>query len=241
MEEYREFEFCRGKLRFVQPKHHRLSIIEILFVANLLGIKRKHKIADLGAGFGTLSIFTTLLYGCKVWAVERDKTMLELLRHNIKLNNLEDMVKVVEGDVRQIEQVMDRGVFDGVIINPPFYPKGAYVSNPYHHEKDTSLRDFIKAGSYLLKDGRGINLLISSDRVFEAFYLLEKENTGVKSVRFFYPKLDKNSKVVRIYGVKNSKPSPLIEKPLIINEGDGKYTKEVLYCLDKICGIINKV
>lgn len=241
LEEYKEFEFCKGKLRFVQPKKHRLSIVEILFVANLLGIKKGYKVADLGAGFGALSIFIALVYNCEVWAIERDEAMLELIRHNLRINNLESLIKVVECDVRQIEKKMDKNSFDCIVINPPFYPKGGYCYNPYHHEVDTSLKDFISAGSYLLKDGRGMNILLSSSRIVEAFYLMEEENIGIKSVRFFYPKPDKNSKIVRIYGVKNSKTSPTIERPLIINKSNGEYTEEVISYLEEICGIINTI
>ena len=72
LEGYRKFEFFRGKVRFKQPRAHRLSIVEILFVANLKGIKKSSKVVDLGAGFGALSILTALRYQCQVWAIEKE-------------------------------------------------------------------------------------------------------------------------------------------------------------------------
>ena len=89
MEEHKEFGFFRGKVRFKQPKKHRLSIIELLFISNIKGIKKKSKVIDLGAGFGALSILIAIKYGCPVWAVEKDPLMLELLEYNVIKNGLE--------------------------------------------------------------------------------------------------------------------------------------------------------
>lgn len=226
LEGYREFEFFRGKVRFKQPRAHRLSIVEILFVANLKGIKKSSKVVDLGAGFGALSILTALRYQCQVWAIERDPIMLELLRYNVKVNNLEDRIHILDLDLRYIKEDLSPQIFDVVIANPPFY-KGQATDNIYHHECDTSLEDFIKSGSFLLKDGRSFNLLMASSRLIEAIINFKKYNISVASMRIFYPKYDKNGKIIHIYALKNLKPSLVIEKPLIINEKSGKYTQEV--------------
>ncbi len=226
MEGSKEFEFFRGKVRFRQPKAHRLSIVEILFVANLKGIKKRSKVLDLGAGFGALSILLSLRHGCQVWALERDPLMLELLRENIRLNKLEDKIHVLDLDLRTIENFLKAQSFDVVVANPPFY-RGQKSGNTYHHETDTSLEDFIKTTSFLLRDGGHFNLLIASNRLVEAIVHMKKHRMEVESLRFFHPKLNKNSKVVCIHGLKNLKPLPVVEKPLIINEDSGEYTQEV--------------
>ncbi|MEN3047127.1 MAG: methyltransferase, partial [Candidatus Hydrothermales bacterium] len=187
MEEYKEFEFFRGKVRFRQPKAHRLSIVEILFVANLKGIRRKSKVVDLGAGFGALSILVALKYGCHVWAVERDPYMLELLRYNLEVNGLKQKVHVVGEDIRSLKNSFGLQYFDVVVANPPFY-RGNDSTNIYHHEQDTSLEDFIKIGGFLLKDGGSFNLLIASNRMIDSIFFMKNNNIGVASLRFFYPK-----------------------------------------------------
>ncbi len=231
LEGYREFEFFRGKVRFKQPKAHRLSIVEILFVANLKGIKKSSKVVDLGAGFGALSILTALRYQCQVWAIERDPIMLELLRYNVKVNNLEDRIHILDLDLRYIKEDLSPHIFDVAIANPPFY-KGQAKDNIYHHESDTSLEDFIKSGSFLLKDGRGFNILIASNRLVEALMHIKKYNMNAASLRIFYPKHDKNGKITHIYALKNLNPALIIEKPLIINEKGGEYTQEVKNILE---------
>ncbi|MEJ5338709.1 MAG: methyltransferase [Aquificaceae bacterium] len=231
MEEFKEFVFFRGKVRFRQPKAHRLSIVEVLFVANLRGIKKNSRVLDLGAGFGALSILTALRYGCEVWAMERDHLMLELLKENVILNKLEEKIHILELDLRKARDFLGAQSFNVVVANPPFY-RGQSTYNQYHHETDTSLEDFIKTAGFLLKDGGHFNLLIASGRLVDAIIHMKNNRIEAAHLRFFYPKLHKNSKIVRIHGLKNLRPYPVIEKPLIINEDDGGYTQEVMNLLE---------
>ncbi len=231
LEESKEFEFFRGKVRFKQTRKHRLSIVEILFVANLKGIRTNSKVLDLGAGFGTLSILISLKYSCHVWAIERDPLMLQLLRENIRLNKLEDKIHILDLDLKHAHNYIRAQSFDVVVANPPFY-KGTASNNVYHHETDTSLEDFIRTAGFLLRDGRHFNLLVASNRLVEAILFMKKYRLEVESLRFFYPKLSKNAKIVCIHALKNLKPVPVVEKPLIINEENGEYTQEVKNLLE---------
>ncbi len=230
MAECKEFEFFRGKVRFKQPRSHRLSIVEILFVANLKGVKKNYRVLDLGAGFGALSILIALRYGCCVYALERDPLMLELLKYNIEANRLEEKIHILDLDLKHMKNSsLKPQSFDLVVANPPFYlSKG----NIYRHELDTSLEDFIKAGSYLLKDGKGFNLLMASNRLIESINYMLRYNLGVESIKIFYPRIDKAGKIVRLYALKNLRPVITIEKPLIINEINGEYTQEVKVILN---------
>ncbi|MDW8032720.1 MAG: methyltransferase [Aquificaceae bacterium] len=231
MEGYREFTFFRGRVRFRQPNYYRLSVVELLFLANLKGIRKSSKVVDLGSGFGALSLLIALKYGCQVWAVERDPHMLQLLSYNTRANGLEDKVRPVELDIRHVDKVFRPQYFDVVVANPPFY-RGGQKKDGYRHEKDTTLEDFLKSTGFLLRDGGSLNLLIASNRLIEAIFHMKNHNINVASLRFFYPTLKKNGKIVRIHALKNLNPDQVVEKPLIINEEKGGYTQEVRSILE---------
>ncbi|WP_448583660.1 tRNA1(Val) (adenine(37)-N6)-methyltransferase [Thermocrinis sp.] len=234
MEGFKEFNFFRGKVKFIQPKAHKLSIVEILFLSSIKGIKKKSLVADLGAGFGALSILIALKYNCKILAVEKDQTMIQLLRQNVKNNNLEDKVEVLECDVRKINQVLKRQSVDCVVINPPFHTKSLSAkTNPYHTEIDGTLKDFLESTSYILKDGGFVNVLLPSHRLLEACGIMETLNIRPMYLKFFYPFVDRNAKLVRIVGVRNLKPKLIVESPFIINHKENKYTKEVWEILER--------
>ena len=234
MEEFKEFEFFRGKVKFIQPRQHRLSIIEVLFVSNLKGIKRGSLVADLGAGFGALSILIALKFNCKVLAVEKDKTMLKLLEQNIKNNDLEDRIEVIESDVREINLKLKPQSVSCVVVNPPFYPEvKSTKANPYHTELEGNLKDFLKSASYILKDGGFLNLLIPSYRLLEVCNIMQSLNIQPAYLKFFHSFVDRNSKIVRIVGVKNLNPKLVVESPMIINHKENKYTQEVWEILER--------
>ncbi len=229
----RAVPFFRGKVKFFQPQKHRISVDLIVFLSKLKGIKRSSKVADLGAGFGFLSVVVAKKFGCTVHALERDQDMLRLLKENVKLNGVEDRVFPVPGDVRKIEEVFKRGEFDAVLTNPPFYPiEYGVKGRDAHFEEDTTLRDFIRASSYLLRDGGYLNLILPSFRLYEAFLLMRDENLPPRFLSIVYPKLSKEGRLSIVSSIRN-RPGPLrVEKAVVINREDGDYTEEVRSLLE---------
>ena len=222
------FSFFRGKLRLIQPKEHRVSVDLVAFLSRIKGLKKSSKVADLGAGFGFLSITVAKKWGCEVYAIERSQEMLDLLKENVSRNDLEGRIRIVEGDVRRVEELFERRSFDVVISNPPFYPKiYGKKDGGFHFEEDTTLEDFVKACSYLLRDGGYMNLLIPSFRLFELFGYLDKFNLPPRFLTVMYPNIKKEGKLCAVSSIRNV-PGPLrLEPPLILNRPEGGYTEEV--------------
>ncbi|HIC97881.1 MAG TPA: methyltransferase domain-containing protein, partial [Aquificaceae bacterium] len=218
------FPFFRGKVRIKQPKKHRVSVDLILFLSKLRGVKRTSRVMDLGAGFGFLSIVIAKRWGCCVHALERDPLMISFLKENVELNSLGGKVKVVEGDLREVGKVYERGSFEVVVSNPPFFPKDYRRSDGgIHFESDTSLADFISASSHLLRDGGYLNLLVPSFRLHETFVYLERYKLPPRFLSVMYPTQSKGGKLCVVVSRKNV-PGPLeLDRPLIINEGEGTY------------------
>lgn len=79
-----------------------------------------HTVADLGCGYGMLTIGCCLLGAESVVAVDIDSKALDVLRENIRQYDLEDTVSIVEGDVNGL--ILPSAV-DVVIMNPPFGTK----------------------------------------------------------------------------------------------------------------------
>ncbi|GAB6065058.1 tRNA1(Val) (adenine(37)-N6)-methyltransferase [Aquifex pyrophilus] len=224
--------FFGGKLRFYQPENHKISVDLLVFLSKVRGIKRSSRVIDLGAGFGFLSITLAKKFGVKVVALEIEDLMLELLKKNVEINNVENLVEVVKGDVREVEKVFKRASFDVVITNPPFYPPHfSPKPDPYHFELRGSLKDFIRASSYLLRDGGYLNILLPCFRTSEAFSLMETYNLPPRYLALIYPTLFKKARLSIIVGIRNVKGPLECEEPLIINEEKG-YTPFVRELLD---------
>lgn len=66
-------------------------------------VKKGDVVLDVGSGSGILSFFAAEAGAKKVYAVEMEHTLAEQLRKSIQLNNLQDTVEVIEGDVTRLE------------------------------------------------------------------------------------------------------------------------------------------
>ncbi|MEM3672684.1 MAG: class I SAM-dependent methyltransferase family protein [Candidatus Bathyarchaeia archaeon] len=77
-------------------------------------------VIDMFAGVGPFSILIARTHErVKVYAIDVNSYAVELLRNNIKLNRVEDKVRPLLGDARQIIEERLVGVADRVIMNLP--------------------------------------------------------------------------------------------------------------------------
>ncbi len=58
---------------------------------------------DLGCGDGRICAMASKIYGCKSVGVEIEPQVAQKFRSNIKKENLESLVRVVEGDLRELD------------------------------------------------------------------------------------------------------------------------------------------
>jgi len=90
---------------------------ERLRVAEL--VKPGERILDMFAGVGTFSILIARrCSGCSVTAIELNPDAYRYLVENIRLNGVEDIVKPVKGDAREVLREVE-GEYDRVIMDLP--------------------------------------------------------------------------------------------------------------------------
>ena len=81
-------------------------------------IPNEGMVLDLGCGYGVIGIVIAKLNSAlKVYMVDINKRAVELAKLNAKLNNVENQVTVLHGD---LYEPVDSIVFDLIITNPPF-------------------------------------------------------------------------------------------------------------------------
>ena len=94
-----------------------------MLLAEFLTLPPKARVADLGAGCGTLGLLLSARSGdCHVTGVELREDACRLALKNLRMNALEARLCVQRGDVRKIGSLFPAGSFDCVISNPPYFP-----------------------------------------------------------------------------------------------------------------------
>ncbi len=203
-------------------------------------IKKNSVVVDIGTGTGILSILLTGKTDLKkVYAIEVQEEVCDMVRRSILLNNLEKKIEVININVKEILSKIDKNTIDVVVTNPPYKKKNTGVINENEkklisrHEIAASLEDFIKITKDLLKDKGEFYMVHKPDRLVDILSLMRIYKIEPKVIQFVCANKDKEPNLVLIKGVKNANPFLKIENNLYIYEKDGKYTKEILEIYNK--------
>lgn len=203
-------------------------------------IKQNFKIIDLGTGTGILPI---LLSGktenTEFVGIEIQEKMAEMANRSIKLNNLENRIKIINEDIKNLNSIFEKESFDAVVTNPPYKENNTGLKNEYEgkiisrHEVKCNLEDIIFACKKLLKDKGTLYMVHRPERIIDICELLRKYKIEPKIIKFIYPKVGKEANLILIKAVKNARKFLKIEKPLIIYRENGEYTDEILKIYNK--------
>lgn len=94
-----------------------LSTPLLLDAIEELELETDSRVLDLGTGTGICAI-SAASKGVDVTATDIDPAAVRCARTNVLINDMEDRVRVIEGD---LFQPVERQRFDLVIFNPPYY------------------------------------------------------------------------------------------------------------------------
>ena len=185
------------------------------------------RVADLGAGCGTLG----LLLGareptCHLTGIELDDAAYNMGLENIALNPQVDL-KLLQGDVRMIRQLLPSGSFDCVVSNPPYFPVGSgKAANAYRSELTLNLSQLVEAAAWLLPTGGIFALVHRPERLCDIFWEMRKNNIEPKRIQFVRHRADAPVCMVLIEGRRGGKPGLTYLPDFIEFHPDGSETNE---------------
>lgn len=232
--EYKDLKIIQNKDGFC------FGIDSVLLTDYAKEIKNNSTVMDLGTGTGIIPILLSAKTKAKSFiGVEIQEKIAEMASRSVKLNNLEDKIKITNNDIKNLKKLFERSSFDAVTTNPPYKKEktGLVSENNMQlisrHEISATLEDFIEISSYLLKDFGEFYMIHRPDRLVDIFSIMREKNIEPKKIRFVCPSTNKKANMVLIKGVKFGKPFLLVEKDLIIYNENGNYTDEILKIYSK--------
>lgn len=223
-------------LKIIQrPDWFCFGIDSVILSEYATDIRKNSKVMDLGSGNGILSILLSKkIEAKKIIGVEIQKEVAQMAQKSIEMNHLENLITIENKNVKDLKESQGASSIDAIVTNPPYKEK--LTGNPNEeskraiarHETEATLQDFIEISHYLLKPYGQFYIVYRPERLVELIALLRKYKIEPKKMRFVYSKLEKEPKLVLIKAIKGAKPFLKVEKPLIIYNQDGNYTKEIL-------------
>ena len=143
------------------------------FFAKELPVQKEEDFLEIGPGTGTVSVFA-LINGAKhVTAIDINPAAVENTKENAKLNDVEDKITVLQGDIYSPLSEDDK--FDTIFWNTPF----GYVEEDvsilekavFDPEYKSTKKFIFEAKNHLKKNGR---LLIGFSTTLGKFEILEE-------------------------------------------------------------------
>lgn len=200
-----------------------------LALANFIKIKSKDKLlVEFGSGLLSIPLLLSTKTDIKMVGIEKDSNASRLSEISIKDNNLEDKVKIINDDIKNIDKYFAINSIDIIVCNPPYF----LLENEFttsdkeylkmaRHEGDMTISDVARLSKIYLRDGGRLFLVSRADRLFEIRDVLIKNKLAIKEIQFIYHDLDASGKLVLIEARKSGKEHGLkVLKPIILEEGD---------------------
>ena len=196
--------------------------------------KPKGRVMDLGTG--TAIIPLRIIDKGKVseiYGVEIQEEVANMAKRSIELNSLEEKIKILHMDLKELTNMFPKGSFDCITSNPPYMKNGGAIKNQdenfsiSRHEVSCNLEDIIKISSYLLKPQGKFYMVHRPDRLVDILCSMREYKIEPKYIRFVQPKKDKKPNLLLIEGSKGGKKDLKFHEPLIVYNEDGSYTEEI--------------
>ena len=215
--------------------------MDAVLLANFAGIAPRADVIDLGTGTGIVPLLLAAKGKGRSWAgLEIQHEMADMAERSIKLNDVSDSCRIIEGDLREVRTLFEPGSFGAVTSNPPYMKESTglkskndsvYISR---HEVMATLEDVISAAAYLLKTSGSFTMVHRPTRLPEIMELMVKYRLEPKRLQLVQPKIDKEPNMVLIEGVKEAGRELRTLPTLVVYDENGEYTPELLRYYGKI-------
>lgn len=224
----------RNGYRIIQNREKFCFGMDAVLLSGFASVKPGAEVLDMGTGTGIIPILLEAKsQASHFYALEIQPESADMARRSVSLNNLQNKIEIVTGDIKEAGSIFKAASFDLVTCNPPYMIGNHGITNPdapkaiARHEILCTLEDVISNATRLLKPGGSFCMVHRPFRLAEIITLMTKYRLEPKRMRLVYPYVDKEPNMVLIEGCRGGKPRMTVEKPLIVYKAPNVYTDEI--------------
>ncbi len=203
-------------------------------------IKKGARVLDLCSGNGIIPILLSAKSNAeKIYGLEIQKDVAEMAKRSVKLNNLEDKIDMIWGDLKTSENYFSRSFFNNIVCNPPYKEAGGGLINKSdpttlaRHEILCSLEDIVRVSSILLEPYGKLCMIHRPERLADILCLMRKYRIEPKRLRFVHPMPDKTATMILVEGAYCGKPKLFLDPPLYVYKEPNVYSDEILHIYNR--------
>lgn len=239
-----------NNLKLIQNKKYFCFGTDSALLANFVESNSSNNvIVDLCSGSGVISLIMSAKKKYKkIFAVELQKEMYDLLERNVSLNNCSDKIVPVLEDIKNVKRIREKVVqimgeekVDIIVCNPPYKTDGTGILSEgevkyiARHEVKCTLENVFSTSANLLNTKGKLYLVHKPERIVDLLCIARKYKLEAKKIRFVYPKVKSRPSIVLIEYVRGGGNEVKMLEPLIEYNEYGEYTDEIyeIYGMEK--------
>lgn len=217
---------------FVTPKNME---VKHTHASILLGVLSKtdsriSKVVELGSGNGIVLVLMAKLNPNlkELIGIEINEKYCEAARQIIEMNDLEDRIRIINADVKDVHKVLGYECVECVIFNPPFHNDGkkSRINDRFLERNVDDFEDFVIAARNVLKYGYNFFAVTSPKNMILDVGIFIKYNMVPKVVTPIYGKAGADSKMIFVEGKKGGKLGGFkLHPPIFLDDFPNRYTE----------------
>lgn len=228
--------YCNGYRIIQNPKMFCFGVDAVL-LSDYAQALPTDRVLDMGTGNGVIPLLLHGRYSPEaITGLEIQQANVDMATRSVSLNGLEDRISIIQGDIKEAENLLPLSAYDLVTCNPPYMNSGGGLKNDLtaktiaRHEVLCSLEDVVRSASRLVRVGGRFCMVHRPHRLVDIIDLMRRYRLEPKRMRMVHPYADAEPTMVLIEGVRYGKVQMTVAPPLIVYKDKNVYT-------DEICGI----
>ncbi len=227
-------ELHRNQYKIIQNPQGFCFGMDAVLLSGFAEVYKGEQVLDLGTGTGIIPILLEAkTEGKHFIGLEIQEYSADMAKRSVLLNDLQEKVEIVCGDIKTVSKRFGKSVFDVVTTNPPYMNEAHGLKNPNtakaiaRHEILCTLEDIVREAAAVLKPGGRFYMVHRPRRLIEIIRILSAYQLEVKRMKPVYPSIEKEANMVLLEAVRGGRPLMRMEEPIIIYESPGVYSKEI--------------
>lgn len=226
--------FFNGALRVEQQRAGYRFSIDAVILADRVRPRPGDQVLELGTGSGIVLLILAFRYPDAGYiGVEVQSGLYQLALKNVQMNRMQDRIRLLHMDMRDLRLEQTGGAVDTLVCNPPYRRVAAGRLNPNHqkaiarHEMKLNLPDLLQTVQRMLRPGGRCHIVYTAERLIELLTGMSAAAIEPKHLTMVYSGLHTEAKLALVEGVKGARSGCKVAPPLIIYDENGQYTPEV--------------
>ena len=186
--------------------------LDTILLAESVKLKKNDVVLDFCTGGAPVPLILSTKYDNQIVGIEVQEDVYNIAVENIKYNNLENKIKIINDNLINIQNYFPGNNFDVITCNPPYfkYNENSLVNDNKtkaisRHEVTVNLEQIVKTASYMLKNQGSFYLVHRVERLHEIMYELSTQNLITKELYLIKTNKSNDINLFIIKAVKNAK------------------------------------